>query len=62
MDPTTEPTTGPQGTQEASGPATCEVSPLQIPEVEGIPPIDEDDHQHGTAGAPITLIEYADFQ
>jgi hypothetical protein len=61
-DPTTEPTTESQGPQEPSGPAACQVSPLQIPEVEGIPPIGEADHMHGTPNAPITFIEYADFQ
>jgi len=33
---------------------------LQI--VEGIPPVTEQDHVHGSADASITLIEYADFQ
>ena len=45
-----------------SGPATCVVSPFEIPVNPNIPPISEADHIHGPEDAPITFIEYADFQ
>jgi hypothetical protein len=37
-------------------------APFDPPVESGIPPITEEDHVHGPADAPITLIEYADFQ
>jgi len=38
------------------------VEPLEFPTNPNIPPVTEDDHSHGPADAPITFIEYADFQ
>ena len=45
-----------------SGPASCELSPLEFPTNPNIPPISEVDHAHGPDDASITFIEYADFQ
>jgi hypothetical protein len=45
-----------------SGPAACVASPLDFQAEPRIPPVTEDDHVHGPADAPITFIEYADFQ
>jgi hypothetical protein len=45
-----------------SGPAVCVDAPLDFPVVSDIPPVTEEDHVHGPADAPITIIEYADFQ
>jgi hypothetical protein len=36
--------------------------PLDLPVEPRIPPVTEADHVHGPANAPITIIEYADFQ
>jgi len=38
------------------------VSPFEFPVNPNIPPISEADHIHGPEDAPITFIEYADFQ
>jgi hypothetical protein len=45
-----------------SGPASCQREPLDFPVEPRIPPVTEADHVHGPADAPITFIEYADFQ
>jgi hypothetical protein len=45
-----------------SGPAACVAAPLDFQAEPRIPPVTEDDHVHGPADAPITFIEYADFQ
>jgi len=45
-----------------SGPAVCEKVPFDFPVEPRIPPVTEEDHVHGPADAPITFIEYADFQ
>jgi len=41
-------------------PAFC--VPQSLPVEPRIPPVTEADHVHGPANAPITVIEYADFQ
>ena len=43
-------------------PASCQVQPFDLPVETRIPPVTEDDHTEGPANAPITIIEYADFQ
>ncbi len=53
--PTTETALDPQE-------AFCAAEPLNLPVEPRIPPITEADHVHGPADAPITVIEYADFQ
>ena len=45
-----------------SGPAACVAAPLDLPVEPRIPPITDEDHVHGPMDAPITIIEYADFQ
>ena len=67
--PTPSPTPAPATTTAApptsvspSGPAVCVDEPLDFPVVSDIPPVTEEDHVHGPADAPITVIEYADFQ
>nr|HID13525.1 hypothetical protein [Anaerolineae bacterium] len=45
-----------------SGPATCVEAPFDFPVEPRIPPVTAEDHVHGPADAPITFIEYADFQ
>lgn len=59
--------TTPEGTdidsptpQLPDAPATCEV--FTLPPESPIPPISEDDHVVGPDDAPITFIEYADFE
>ncbi len=47
-------------TPTPSGPATCEV--FSLPVESRIPDLDEDDHVVGPEDAPISFIEYADFQ
>jgi hypothetical protein len=42
--------------------AFCVAEPLELPVEPRIPPVTEADHVHGPADAPITIIEYADFQ
>jgi hypothetical protein len=63
------PTSAPEATDAAppvseapSGSASCVATPFDFPVESRIPAISEDDHTHGPANAPITLIEYADFQ
>jgi len=55
-------TTVPTVSVTPSGPATCTEAPLDFPAEPRIPPLTEEDHVHGPADAPITFIEYADFQ
>ncbi len=43
-------------------PAFCVAEPLNLPVEPRIPPVTEADHVQGPANAPITIIEYADFQ
>ena len=57
--PATE-ATDPAVTSTPSGPATCEV--FTLPVESRIPDLDEGDHFVGPEDAPITFIEYADFQ
>lgn len=57
---TDEDTATPMSSPTPSGPATCE--PFSFPVEERIPSVDEDDHIEGPEDAPITFIEYADFQ
>ena len=44
------------------GPTTCVEAPLEFNPEPRIPPLTDEDHVHGPADAPITFIEYADFQ
>jgi len=62
-DPTSEPNvdaTEVPMTAMPSGPASCEV--FTLPVESRIPDLDEDDHVVGPEDAPISFIEYADFQ
>ena len=43
-------------------PASCTIQPLTLPTEPRIPPVTEADHVQGPTNAPITVIEYADFQ
>lgn len=43
-------------------PAFCMAQPLNLPVEPRIPPVTEADYIHGPTNAPITIIEYADFQ
>ncbi|MGD2143724.1 MAG: thioredoxin domain-containing protein, partial [Anaerolineae bacterium] len=52
--------TDPPATPTSSGPATCELFTLS-PESQ-IPSVSEEDHVVGPEDAPITFMEYADFQ
>jgi len=61
-DATPTPTTEASVTPTPSGPASCQLAPLEFEEEPRIPPITEDDHVHGPEDASITYIEYADFQ
>jgi len=45
-----------------SGPAVCVEEPFDFAAEPRIPPVTEEDYVHGPADAPITFIEYADFQ
>jgi hypothetical protein len=63
--PTTAPATAtaaPPVSATPSGPAACAAEPFDFPTVPGVPPVTEEDHVHGPADAPVTIIEYADFQ
>ena len=55
-------TVAPTAAAASSGPAACVAAPLDFQAEPRIPPVTEDDHVHGPADAPITFIEYADFQ
>ena len=54
--------TAPTVSATPSGLATCVEAPFDFPVESRIPPVTEEDHVHGPADAPITFIEYADFQ
>ncbi len=63
--PTSTPETAaaaPPASATPSGPASCVAEPFDFPVESRIPPVTEEDHIHGPADAPITFIEYADFQ
>ena len=45
-----------------SDPASCVVEPFEFPTNPNIPPVSEQDYVHGPEDAPITFIEYAEFQ
>jgi len=55
-------TAAPPVSATPAGPATCVEAPFDFPVESRIPPVTEEDHVHGPADAPITFIEYADFQ
>lgn len=57
-----EATATPLASATPSGPASCVAAPFDFPVEPRIPPVTEEDHIHGPADAPITFIEYADFQ
>jgi len=44
------------------GAATCHLAPPIGVEVENLPPVTEEDWVRGPADAPVTVVEYADFQ
>ncbi|MDY6875457.1 MAG: hypothetical protein SWK90_04535 [Chloroflexota bacterium] len=56
------PTAVPLVSATPSGPASCVAESFDFPVESRIPPVTEDDHVHGPADAPITFMEYADFQ
>jgi hypothetical protein len=61
--PETPTTVSPAGpTPVDSGPASCVEAPLEFNPEPRIPEVTEEDHVHGSVDAPITFIEYADFQ
>jgi cyclophilin family peptidyl-prolyl cis-trans isomerase/protein-disulfide isomerase len=60
-DPTDEAPTGGANVVE-TGPGECRVAPPPGTPVEGLPEVTEDDWVKGPEDAPITVIEYADFQ
>ena len=54
--------TMPPVTITPSGPATCVAEPMEFPVNDAIPSVTEGEIIHGPIDAPITFIEYADFQ
>jgi len=65
LSPTSAPeaaTAAPLASPMPSGPASCVEAPFNFAPDPRIPPVTEEDHIHGPADAPITFIEYADFQ
>jgi len=54
--------TVPPVTITPSGPATCVAEPVELPVNSAIPQVTESEIIHGPVDAPITFIEYADFQ
>lgn len=60
------PTAGSSAPVAATGTPTrtvsCVAEPFDPPTVSGLPPVTDADHIYGPADAPITFIEYADFQ
>ncbi|MGD1992504.1 MAG: peptidylprolyl isomerase [Anaerolineae bacterium] len=59
--PTSEAPTGESPVAE-TGPGECRLAPPPGTPVEGLPEVTEDDWIKGAQDAPITVIEYADFQ
>lgn len=43
-------------------PAICVQADAEFPVQPGLPPVTADDHTKGSGDAPITVIEYSDFQ
>jgi hypothetical protein len=56
------PTPVPTVSATLPGSASCAESPFDFPIASGIPPVTEVDQVYGPADAPITFIEYADYQ
>ncbi|HIE38671.1 MAG TPA: hypothetical protein EYH30_03805 [Anaerolineales bacterium] len=59
--PTVPTATTPPATTEP-GQAVCRAAPPVGTVAEGLPPVTDQDWIRGPADAPITMIEYADFQ
>lgn len=74
--PTVAPTAVPAGDSAATvvqptpGPATCQLAANALPAASSeelaalaaIPPVNENDLIHGSPTAPITILEYSDYQ